>query len=135
MGRFDVLTQLDQKEAPVNKLGNAPVAPSQMQSPPLEEQQETVPNTQLPKGSSPVLDIPQPQTGKKQSANGKKPASMQTGKSINALQLKQDKFDKYSTYLRPGYKKELKSIALERDCKDYEVLDEALTLFFEARKK
>jgi hypothetical protein len=82
-----------------------------------------------------VLETPQPEKGKKQSTNGKKPANLQTPKSINSLQLKQDKFDKYSTYLRPGYKKELKSIALERDCKDYEVLDEALALFFEARKK
>jgi hypothetical protein len=80
----------------------------------------------------PAVKTPQPQTGKKQRANGKKPAIT---KSINALQQRQDKFDKYSTYLRPGYKKELKSIALERDCKDYEVLDEALTLFLEARKK
>jgi hypothetical protein len=112
MGRFDALTQLDETQVPAEK-----------------------PRAQPPEDTSPVLDTPQPQGEKKHSSNGKKPANRQTSKSINALQTKQDKFDKYSTYLRPGYKKELKSIALERDCKDYEVLDEALTLFFEARKK
>jgi hypothetical protein len=83
----------------------------------------------------PVLETPQPEKEKKQRTNGKKSATQQTPKSINALQLKQDKFEKYSTYLRPGYKKVLQTIALEQDCKDYEVLDEALTVFFEARKK
>jgi hypothetical protein len=101
---------------------------------PREEQEKAT----RPPGATvtpPVVKTPQPKSGKKQRMNGKKPTNQQTPKSINALQLKQDKFDKYSTYLRPGYKKELKSIALERDCKDYEVLDEALTLFFDSRKK
>jgi hypothetical protein len=96
------------------------------------EEQEKAARPPVATITAPVLESPQPQTGKKQRANGKKPAIT---KSINALQQRQDKFDKYSTYLRPGYKKELKSIALERDCKAYEVLDEALTLFLEARKK
>jgi hypothetical protein len=85
----------------------------------------------------PATDTPLPEEPVVQGAQDKaeKPADRQTDKSINALQPKQGKFDKYSTYLRPGYKKEMKSIALERDCKDYEVLDEALTLFFDTRKK
>jgi hypothetical protein len=112
MGRFDALTQLEENHVPAEK-----------------------PSVQPPEAISPASDTPQPQTAKKQEANGKKRAKQLSSKSINALQSKQDKFDKYSTYLRPGYKKVLKSLALERDCKDYEVLDEALTLFFEARKK
>jgi hypothetical protein len=116
MGRFDALTELDEKEPQNQEQGSL----AQLPIPPLGD-------------TVPVL--PTPQKEKKSSTNGKKPTGRQTSKSINALQLKQDKFDKYSTYLRPGYKKELKSIALERDCKDYEVLDEALTAFFEARKK
>jgi hypothetical protein len=112
MGRFDALTELEENHVPAEK-----------------------PSVQPSQDSSPVLDTPQPQTAKNQGLNGKKQATRQTGKSINALQSKQDKFEKYSTYLRPGYKKVLQSIALDRDCKDYEVLDEALTLFFEARKK
>jgi hypothetical protein len=110
MGRFDALTELDDNQVPAKK-----------------------PSTQPPEDTSPVLDLPLPQGEKKQSSNGKKPANRQTGKSINALQTKQDKFEKYSTYLRPGYKKILKNIANDRDCKSYEVLDEALTAFFEAR--
>ena len=112
MGRFDALTQLEETQVPVKK-----------------------PSTQPPDESFPVSDEPHPPSEKKQAPNGKKPVSKQTGKSINALQSKQDKFEKYSTYLRPGYRKMLKSIALERDCDAYEILDEALTAFFEARKK
>jgi hypothetical protein len=99
------------------------------------EAQEKAPRPLEAPITPPVVETPQAETGKRQRTNSKKPANQQTPKSINAVQLKQDKFDKYSTYLRPGYKKELKSIALERDCKDYEVLDEALTLFFDSRKK
>jgi hypothetical protein len=112
MGRFDALTELEENQVPAEK-------PSAQ---PLED-------------NSLALDTPQPQPAKKPRGNGKKSATRQPSKSINVLQSKQDKFDKYSTYLRPGYKKVLKSLALERDCKDYEVLDEALTLFFEARNK
>jgi hypothetical protein len=56
-------------------------------------------------------------------------------KTANAQQTKSEKFEKYSTYLRPGYKKELKIIALEKDCKDYEVLDEAITQYLKNLKK
>jgi hypothetical protein len=130
MGRFDALTQLDGNET--QKLEKPPVAQSPLHSPPqaiqgIEEQAPAVPP--LADHSSASASA---QPGKKHRIPAK---NLQTSKSINALQLKRDKFDKYSTYLRPGYKKELKSIALERDCKDYEVLDEALTLFFETRKK
>jgi hypothetical protein len=112
--------------------GLGPV-PHLSEKPDMQEEQDNRPSS--PVRISPVSDMPQPHPGKKQSANGNKPTNLQTSKSLNALQVRNDKFDKYSTYLRPGFKKELKSIALERDCKDYEVLDEALSLFFQARKK
>ena len=62
----------------------------------------------------------------------KKQQPVQDGTTTNAQQAKTQKFDKYSTYLRPGYKKELKIIALEKDCKDYEVLDEAITMYIKS---
>jgi hypothetical protein len=98
--------------------------------PPSIGQEEQVAPMGISPASTPAP--PQPQSGKKQNTPLNKPA---TGKSMNALQVKQEKFEKYSTYLRPGYKKILKSISNDRDCKSYEVLDEALTLFFESRKK
>jgi hypothetical protein len=118
MGRFDALTELDEKPQPVQPLEQPSVVP-------------TPPSTV----ATPLVTPQQPDADKKQRAPLKKPASKQTGKSINAVQRKQDKFDKYSTYLRPGYKKELKLLALERDCKDYELIDEALTLYFATHKK
>jgi hypothetical protein len=59
----------------------------------------------------------------------------QIGKDVPIEQFNGGKFDKYSTYLRPGYKKILKSISLERECKDYEVLDQALEKYFDSLKK
>jgi hypothetical protein len=118
MGRFDALTELDEKPQPGQPLESPHVAP-----------------TPPPAVVTPLLTPHQPDTGKKQRPPSKKPATHQTGKSINAVQLKQDKFDKYSTYLRPGYKKELKLLAAELDCKDYELIDEALTRYFATRKK
>jgi hypothetical protein len=112
MGRFDVLTELEENQVPAEK-----------------------PSAQPPEDTSSVLDIPQPQGEKRRNSNGKRPVNRQASKGINALQAKQDKFEKYSTYLRPGYKKILKNIANDRDCKSYEILDEALTAFFEARDK
>jgi hypothetical protein len=142
MGRFDALTQLDENQAPVESLDTTPVDPAKTHSPApqqenlvIQEAQKNDPGTHSPIAISHLATTQQSQTGKKQSTNGKKPANMQTGKSLNAMQQKQDKFEKYSTYLRPGYRKLLKSIALERDCDAYEILDEALTLFLEIRKK
>jgi hypothetical protein len=134
MGRFDALTQLEEKQTaePVD----APVAPSSPHSPApaIQETHEQTP-TALRGDMSSASAPTQPSAGMKQRASGKMPAPQQPGKSINALQPKQEKFEKFSTYLRPGYKKILKNIANDRDCKSYEILDEALTAFFEARKK
>jgi hypothetical protein len=53
-----------------------------------------------------------------------KPANPQTG----------NKLDKYSTYIRADYKKELKRLALETDRSDYEVLEEAVAFYLQHRK-
>ncbi len=113
MGRFDALTELENNQQPT--------------------QQPSVQPSAVP---SPVGATPQPPGEKKQSATtSKRQPPKQPGKSMNALQPKLDKFDKYSTYLRPGYKKELKLLAAELDRKDYELIDEALTLYFANHKK
>jgi hypothetical protein len=112
MGRFDALTELDENNVSAQQPGAQPL-----------------------EAASPASETPQPQPVTKQKGNDKKQVTRQPGTSINAVQPKQDKFDKYSTYLRPGYKKLLRSISNDRECKDYEVLDEALTLFFDTLKK
>jgi hypothetical protein len=65
----------------------------------------------------------------------KSPASKIIRPTVNRQQDKANKFDKYSTYLRPGYLKKIKLAALEKDCDSYEILDEALTLYFDDLKK
>jgi hypothetical protein len=55
--------------------------------------------------------------------------------TLNGQQDKANKFEKYSTYLRPGYLKKIKLAALEKDCDSYEILDEALTHYFDGLKK
>jgi hypothetical protein len=130
MGRFDALTQLEDKQPlvdkekttgeTVNELDNSSKKRSPARLPDNKQNSESVTS---PEQESPLIP------------KGGKPASQQASKSLNASQLKQAKFDKYSTYLRPGYKKELKAISNERDCKDYEILDEALTIYFANLKK
>jgi hypothetical protein len=65
----------------------------------------------------------------------KSPAGKSVRPTLNRQQDKVNKFDKYSTYLRPGYLKMIKLAALEKECDSYEILDEALTLYFDGLKK
>jgi hypothetical protein len=66
-------------------------------------------------------------------------ASVQTQKQPTTLfgepRLKTQEFEKYSTFIRSAHKKNLKILALENDCNDYEVLDEALAAYFDSHKK
>jgi hypothetical protein len=100
---------------------------------------EQVRRTPPPDGVSPTVKkkpmdtkIPQksPPISKDAAAE---PAPIRT--SLNRQQAEIDKFEKYSTYLRPGYKKKLQFATLERDCADYEIIDEALTKYFDPTKK
>ena len=130
MGRYDALTELEEKQ-PLEAV-DVPLP----QHSPASMIQETPAKAPPASPFSNHTPPPSPsQAGKKQRMPAKNPEIQQPSKSVNALQSKLEKFDKYSTYLRPGYKKLLKTIANDRDCKSYEVLDEALTAFFEARKK
>ena len=65
--------------------------------------------------------------------------SVQTQKQPTPLASEQrsktQDFEKYSTFIRSAHKKNLKILALEKDCNDYEVLDEALAAYFDSHKK
>jgi len=101
--------------------------------PSLKSSLDSMPTIQKPKT---VITPPSPTMEKTKIATDVKAvATPQKAKTTNNQQSSGDKFQKYSTYLRPGYKKELKSIALEHECKDYEILDEALTLYIKNLKK
>src|SRR3954453_18046034 len=96
------------------------------QPPPPESRPEA---RKLPPPLSPI------QNDKQQETPTLSPQKPDNEKAPSVQEPKDEKFDKYSTYLRPGYKKELKMTALERDCKDYEILDEALSAYFKNLKK
>jgi hypothetical protein len=132
MGRFDALTQLEEKQS--QKQENPAVPPLPLPTPPqaIQETQDNARPASSRGDNSPTSASVQPE--RKQRAPGKTPAPQPPGKSVNATQHKLDKFDKYSTYLRPGYRKELKLLAAELDRKDYELIDEALTLYFANHK-
>src|SRR3954451_7353594 len=101
--------------------------------PSLKSSLDSMPTIQKPKlVITPPFSI---EEKTKKATDVKAVATPQKAKTTNNQQSSGDKFQKYSTYLRPGYKKELKSIALERECKDYEILDEALTLYIKNLKK
>jgi len=74
------------------------------------------------------------QTNKQANLQAGLPAKMQTSLPANGQAGKQVTVEKYSTYLRPDYKKELKLLALEADKKDYEILEEAVALYLQTCK-
>src|SRR5215218_5025474 len=90
--------------------------------PELKSSLEAMPTIQKPNH----VTTPPPSSDKKPTEVSSQPSpqKLEISKTTNEQQTKGEKFEKFSTYLRPGYKKELKIIALDKDCKDYEVLDE-----------
>ncbi len=76
-----------------------------------------------------------PQTGKPVSTQVDKPTSPQTDKPVSTQVDKttSPQIEKYTTHLTPATIKAVKWYALEHDLKDYEVVQQALDLFFETR--
>ncbi len=107
MGRYDALTQLEEK--PEKK------TPPHVISPPASKQ----PQTQLPKND-----------GIKKPANpqDRKPAKLST--SFNSL----EKPEKYTTRLEPSLVKKIRLDAVEKDMNDYDVVKTALTQYFGRNK-
>jgi hypothetical protein len=117
MGRFDALTELDEKET--QKLEKTLLA--QTPPPTLGD-------------NAPVSPTPQAQIGKKLSADGKKPANLQTRKPAKQSPADFDKVEKYTTHLEPSLIKKIKLEAIEKDMKDYDVVRAALIQYFENNK-
>jgi hypothetical protein len=108
MGRFDALTQT---EEPTKK-----PAPLQVVSPPVKS------------GQSNVVKV--------QSSEPKKSTKPQDHlPTIHSPVLGPiEKPEKYTTHLEPSLIKKLKLHATERDMKDYQVIKNALLLYFEKNK-
>jgi len=106
MGRFDALTQLEEK---VEK------------------------NIPVPMGASPTLKNHREQPVKHQGSEVKKPASPQDRKLVNQSPTLDslDKPEKYTTRLEPSLIKKIRLHAIEKDMKDYEVVRSALNQYFE----
>jgi hypothetical protein len=109
MGRFDALTQIEEKP------------------------QRPAPS---PVTSSPAVNTLQGQPIKKQVEAEKKPAYPQARKpakpspTLDGL----EKPEKYTTRLLPSWVKKIRLDAIEKDIKDYEVVTAALKLYFESKK-
>src|SRR5207244_3971848 len=131
MGRFDALTQLE------NKALQPPLKEGVLSSPFSGKHDAGLPaNLQTSKDVN--LQASKPanlqtrlhanlQTSKDENLQASKPANQQTGKTI--------RIEKYSTYLTPECKKGLKRIAFETERKDYEVLIEAVEQYLERKKQ
>lgn len=110
MGRFDKLTQLEEKSPP------AEIARK------LESIQTVLPtNPQTHLYTKPLVDKP---------ASGfvVKRTSIQTDRSAI------EKPQKYTTHLNPNTVKKIKIFAAQQDIKDYEVVEKALLEYFEKNK-
>ena len=101
MGRFDALTQVEEK-------------PSE--------------KTPLPEASSRSTKKTSSQTEQKPNLNTKKPEIMNSRN--HEMQSPIDTPVKYSTLIRTQFIKKIKIHAAETDLKDYEVIELALTEFF-----
>jgi hypothetical protein len=106
MGRYDILTKLEEPTQ------TPPPSPAHM--PPTKKQ-------------------PQMQTNPPETPPAKKPEIMKTRKpeSFSPTSERTDKPEKYSTLLLPNLIRKIKLHAAQQDIKDYEVLEIALTEYFE----
>ena len=108
MGRFDALTQLDAKKP----------------QPPAPAAQPDTLKARLPE--SPKSGIHEnPKTGKPVNLLSGNPVTLKSGIHENL------KHEKYSTLLQRSLIKQIKQFALAHDMKDYEVIHQAMTAFFE----
>ena len=117
MGRYDALTQLEEKN------------------------EKTTPIRAVPSTNP---DTSQTQTIHKEKNQGKKPANPQTRKTANPLARKPAKLhiefdnlekpEKYTTRLLPSLVKKVRLHAIDKEVKDYEVVSIALNEYFERNK-
>jgi hypothetical protein len=109
MGRFDALTQLEEQP---NKPPSSPIVPS------------------------PASKKPPAQQGKKQSDEAKNHEIMKSRNSdtLSPTNNLKEKPLKYSMLINGNLIKKIKLLAAEREIKDYEVIEVALTEYFEKQK-
>src|SRR4051812_9492375 len=126
MGRFDALTQIEEKpeEKPVKKLHTEAVVNE------LEKSTFFHPKKQSP------TPLPDTDTSKKTVRSGKKPDFMNSRihEIPSPIEDTNDRPQKYSTLLYVNSIRKIKLFAANRNIKDYEVIELALTAFFEKNK-
>ncbi len=118
MGRFDALTQLDEK-------------PIQNTSP------REVKEEKVRKSASPQVVLPtKPQVYMPTSPQVDKPASRLADKSTSGQtrNVALEKPDRYTTRLLPSMVKKIKAYAFQNDIDHYDVVQKALKEFFERNK-
>src|SRR5579859_6480393 len=107
MGRYDLLTELDEKK-------------------PLGEKSPKPERKQTAKPTSPLVHKPtNPQVEKPTNGFVGKPTSGLLPHPIN------EKPQKYTTHLHPDMVKRIKLFAVQQDIKDYEVVEKALSEYFQ----
>jgi hypothetical protein len=129
MGRFDALTQIEEQpeKTPVKKLQTEAI---------VNELEESVFFHPKKEPLTPLSETPDRDTQKKPARSEKKPEIMKSRihEIPSPIEATNDKPQKYSTLLHKDFIKKLKLYATERDMKDYDVLELALTEFFEKNK-
>jgi hypothetical protein len=122
MGRFDLLTQLDENEPQKRK----------------EKQPVAQPPTPLRSDTASVTPPPQALIGIKRSPDGKKPSLEQTGRraklSLSPALPDSEMVEKYTTHVEPSLVKKLQIEAVQKDINDYDVVRIALKEYFERKK-
>jgi hypothetical protein len=129
MGRFDALTQIE--EIPEKKPAKKPHTEVLINE--LEESSSFHPKKQLP---TPLPEKSDTDTSKKPARTGRNPEIMNSRihEIPSPIEESNDKPQKYSTLLYVNSIRNIKLFAANRDIKDYEVIELALTAFFEKNK-
>jgi len=116
MGRFDALTQIEEKQE--NKTPKQEVS-----SPTIKNQ-----IAQSEKEEKEIKKPASPQAGKTANPFTRKPASPLIERGIL------EKPEKYTTRLTPSLVKKVRLYAIDKDMKDYEVVSTALNQYLERNK-
>jgi hypothetical protein len=122
MGRYDKLTQLEEPKTPTPSV----VSPPSKVTQPANVVSQT---HEVKKNSKLATAVTQPHDSEKSTNPQNRLSTIQSPTRSGA-----EKVEKYTTHLEPSLVKKVKHYAVEKDIKDYEVIKNALLLYFDQNK-
>jgi hypothetical protein len=117
MGRFDALTELEEKQPPAQIPAGSPVAGVKKHFP-------------TPPPEKSMKQVPKDKAGKVAPLHTRKRAKLSMAPAL----LDTEMVEKYTTHVEPSLVKKIQIEAIEQDINDYDVVRIALKEYFERNK-